>query len=581
MTIIGIDLGTTNSAMAYLKDGKPEIIPNKDGHRTTPSIFSINPQGEIQIGQIAKNAYAGLPNETVLEVKRLMGKDEVVQIGDRTFKPEEISSFYLKYLKESAEIALGTEVTEAVITVPAYFSDAQRKATQVAGRLAGLNVERIINEPTAAAIAFGIENMSSEANILVYDLGGGTFDVSIAEMFGGVVQIKASTGDNTLGGMDFDERLVQWLNKQVKRKNNVDLLNDGSPEEQLQKYARIKTEAEQVKIALSSNKTAQFNLPFLTMHEGMPISVMEEITREEFDDITRDLVENTLKHVDRALEEAKLTIGDIGEVILIGGSTRIPAIQACVEAKFNKSARKDINPDEAVALGAAVQAAIKTGEISQADGLMVIDVCPYSIGTDVTRIVNGEKVRGCFDEILAANTPIPTKNTKIYRTVRDNQSFVTIGVYQHDGVGDFVQDELRVSKEDIILDGVPAGPQGSQAISVTFEYDINGILNVSAEIMSTGKRITSAIDTQTGVMSEAEIKESTRRLEEAWKTSALYNDVKPTMTRAERVLADLTVEAATRVEGILANLRQALQQNNEQEVCRYESELADLLIELV
>ncbi|MEE1132001.1 MAG: Hsp70 family protein, partial [Caryophanon sp.] len=392
---------------------------------------------------------------------------------------------------------------------------------------------------------------------------------------------KASTGDNTLGGMDFDERLVQWLNKQVKRKNNVDLLNDGSPEEQLQKYARIKTEAEQVKIALSSNKTAQFNLPFLTMHEGMPISVMEEITREEFDDITRDLVENTLKHVDRALEEAKLTIGDIGEVILIGGSTRIPAIQACVEAKFNKSARKDINPDEAVALGAAVQAAIKTGEISQADGLMVIDVCPYSIGTDVTRIVNGEKVRGCFDEILAANTPIPTKNTKIYRTVRDNQSFVTIGVYQHDGVGDFVQDELRVSKEDIILDGVPAGPQGSQAISVTFEYDINGILNVSAEIMSTGKRITSAIDTQTGVMSEAEIKESTRRLEEAWKTSALYNDVKPTMTRAERVLADLTVEAATRVEGILANLRQALQQNNEQEVCRYESELADLLIELV
>lgn len=581
MTVIGIDLGTTNSAMAYLKDGKPEIIPNKDGYRTTPSIFNINPQGEIQIGHIAKNAYAGSPKETVLEVKRFMGTDEVIQIGERTFKPEEIASFYLKYLKESAEIALGTEVTEAIITVPAYFSDAQRKATQVAGRLAGLKVERIINEPTAAAIAFGIEHMDSEANILVYDLGGGTFDVSIAEMFGGVVQIKASTGDNRLGGMDFDERLVQWLNTQVKRTHGVDLLNDGTDGEKVQKYARMKMEAEQVKIALSSNKTAQFNLPFLTMHEGLPISVMEEITREEFDDLTKDLVENTLKHVDRAVEEAKLTIDQIDEVILIGGSTRIPAIQACVESKFNQSARKDINPDEAVALGAAVQGGIKTGEINQADGLMVVDVCPYSIGTDVTRIINGEKVRGCFDEILAANTPIPAKNTKIYRTVRDNQAFVTIGVYQHDGMSDFVQEDLRVSKEDIILDGVPAGPQGSQSISVTFEYDINGMLNVSAEIMSTGKRITSIINAQTGVMSEAEIQEATKRIEETWKTSALYNEVKSVMTRAERLMENLDAEAAGRIEHVLTILREALQENNEVAVRRYEDELTDLLIELV
>lgn len=581
MTIIGIDLGTTNCAVAYLKDGKPAIIPNKDGYRTTPSVFSISAKGEIQFGHIAKNTYAGSPNETVLEVKRFMGTDKVITIGDRTFKPEEISSFYLKYLKESAEIVLGKEVTEAIITVPAYFSDTQRKATQVAGRLAGLNVERIINEPTAAAIAFGIENMDSEANILIYDLGGGTFDVSIAEMFGGIVQIKASTGNNKLGGMDFDERLVQWLNKMIKRKNNIDLLNDGSEIEKLQKHARIKLEAEQVKIALSSNKTAQFNLPFLMMHEGMPISIMEEITREEFDDITSDLVKETLTHVDRALEEANLTINDIDEVILVGGSTRIPAIQACVEAKFNKSARKDINPDEAVALGAAVQGGIKTGEINQADGIMVIDVCPYSLGTDVTRKINGENVQGCFDEILAANTPIPTKNTKTYSTVRDNQSFVKIGVYQHDGVSDFVQEELRVSKEDIILDGVPAGPQGSQAISVTFEYDINGILNVSAEILSTGKRITSAINTQTGVMSEIEIKEATRRLEETWRTSALYNEVKSVMTRAERLVEELTGDDVIRVEKALANLHDALQQNNESAVRRYEDELTDLLIELV
>lgn len=581
MAIIGIDLGTTNCAMAYLKDGKPEIIPNKDGERTTPSIFSLDPHGEIKIGRAGKNLYTGNPDNTVLEVKRLMGSDEKVTVGEKEYSPEEISSFYLKYLKESAEIFLGEKVTEAIITVPAYFSDSQRKATQIAGRIAGLKVERVINEPTAAAISYGLDNMDEDTTVMIYDLGGGTFDVSITELFSGIVQVKSSTGDNELGGMDFDERLVQWLVKQVERKHEFDILNSGSKAECDQRYARVRVEAEKVKIELSTNNTAMFNLPFIAVHNGMPISITEEITRAEFETLISDLVSSTINKVEKALEEANLKVEDIHEVILVGGSTRIPLVQEVIEEKMRKKARKNINPDEAVALGAAIQGAIKTGEISSDKGLMVIDVCPYALGTDVTKVIGGEDIPGFFDTIIEANQPIPAKNTKIYYTNSDDQEIVNIYVFQGNPDTVYVEDAIAIAQEPITLTDIPKGTRGSQSISITFEYDINGMLNVSAEILSTGKKITSAINTQTGVMSEAEIKAATTRVEGNWAASQMYVDVKPVITRAERLLPDLDSASRQQMESILNNLKNALSQNNEMQVRKYEDELTDILIELV
>ncbi|MEE1133123.1 MAG: Hsp70 family protein [Caryophanon sp.] len=581
MTIIGIDLGTTNSAVAYLKNGVAEIIANKDGHRTTPSIFSINPHGEIQIGRVAKNAYPGSPNETVLEVKRLMGSGEKVVVSGREFTPEEISSYYLKYLKESAESALGYSVAEAIITVPAYFSDAQRKATQIAGRLAGLKVERVINEPTAAAIAFGINNMNSEANILVYDLGGGTFDVSIVDLFNGIVQVKASTGDNKLGGMDFDNVLVEWLNECVKQKEGIDLLHSGSQMERDQRYARIKTEAENVKITLSSNTTAQFSLPFITMKNGMPVSVSESITREEFNSLIQPLVDKSLKHVRRALEEANLQMSDISDVLLVGGSTRVPYVQQKIEQLLGKPARTDINPDEAVALGAAIQGGIKSGEISNDDGLMVVDVCPYSLGIDTMREIGGQRIYDFFSEIIPANSPIPYSNTERYYTIRENQTQMDLGIYQGDGVSEHVKPELRVTKDDMVVKGIPASPEGEEAVDVTFSYDINGMLHVEATIVSTGRKFSSSVNTQTGVMSEQEIAEATRRVEQNWEASNLYVEVKGVLTRAERILPDLLPEQQARVASLVNGLKQALADNNVQQVKQYETQLADLLIQLV
>lgn len=581
MTIIGIDLGTTNSAVAYLKNGVAEIIPNKDGHRTTPSVFNISPQGEIQIGRIAKNAYPGLPDETVLEVKRLMGTGENVTIGERQFTPEEISSYYLKYLKESAEELLGHGVNEAIITVPAYFSDAQRKATQIAGRLAGLKVERVINEPTAAAIAFGVDHMNNDANILIYDLGGGTFDVSIVEMFNGIVQVKASTGDNTLGGMDFDNALVEWVNERVKQKEGIDLLHSGSNVEQKQRYARIKAEAENVKITLSSNTTAQFNLPFITMKNGMPISVNESITREEFNSLIRPLIDTSLTHVKRALEEANLQIRDISDILLVGGSTRMPIVQQQIEQMLGKPARKDINPDEAVALGAAIQGGIKSGEINSDDGLMVVDVCPYALGVDVVKTIGGQDVYGFFSEIIAANSPIPTSNTERYYTMKDGQTIMDIGIYQGDAKSEYVNEQLRVTEKDMEVTGIPAASAGEEAVDITFSYDVNGMLHIEAVILSTGRKFSSSINTQTGVMSEQEIQQTERRVQQTWEASNLYSDVKGILTRAERILPDLLPAQQANVQSLVTNLKQALADNDVQQVKQYEEQLTDLLIQLV
>ncbi|WP_174733502.1 Hsp70 family protein [Mesobacillus harenae] len=577
MAIIGIDLGTTNSAVAFLKNGKPEIIPNLDGARTTPSVFQLTIGDEIIIGQDAKSSMPGAPDRTITEVKRSMGTDVTVTAGNQEYRPEEVSAQILRYLKKSAEDFLGEAVTEAVVTVPAYFSDSQRKATQKAGELAGLKVERIINEPTAAAIAYGMENLEKDQNILVYDLGGGTFDVSVVEIFEGVVEVKASAGDNHLGGVDFDNALTEWISTNFQKQEGIDLFSIGSQKEINERKARIKLEAENIKKSLSSQKTVAINLPFIAMHNNAPISINTSITREEFEAMIGDMARKTITEVEKALSDSKLSVDEIDEVLLVGGSTRIPLIQQLVEEKFGKKAKKDINPDEAVALGAAIQGGIKSGEIDTSQSIMVIDVCPYTLGTEVVKNIGGQVVPGFFDPIIPRNSSIPISESKVYYTANDNQTRVNVNVFQ----GDNQYIDQNIFLGEFLLDGIPAAPKGEEAIEVKFSYDINGTLQVEATIVSTGKKASSVIKAQAGVMSDEEVNFAKDRLDKEWNQSELYNEVKSVITRGERMLGETTGLEQEKLFSLLQNIKIALSRNDKAMVKKYEEELTDLLIELV
>lgn len=577
MAVIGIDLGTTNSAVAYLKGEKPEIIPNTEGGRTTPSVFQLSINEEITIGQNAKTAMPGIPDRTAIEVKRLMGTDETITVGGESYRPEVISAHILTYLKKSAEEYLGEVVTEAVVTVPAYFTDSQRKATQKAGEIAGLKVERIINEPTAAAIAYGLENLDKNQHILVYDLGGGTFDVSVVEIFEGVVEVKASAGDNNLGGVDFDNALTDWIIENFKQQEGIDLFSIGSPEEINQRKARIKLEAENIKKSLSSQTNVTINIPFIAIHNNAPVSVNMSITREEFEALIKDMALKTLVEVDKALEDSRLGVTGIDEVLLVGGSTRIPLIQKLVEEKFGKKAKKDINPDEAVALGAAVQAGIKTGQIDTSKGIMVIDVCPYTLGTEVVRQIGGQTVPGFFDPIIPRNSTIPITESKRYYTVSDNQTSVNVNVFQ----GDNQYTDQNIFLSDFVLEGIPAGPSGQEAIDVKFSYDINGTLQVEATIVSTGKKASAIVKTQAGTMTEQEVSAAKAQVEKDYQQSELYKEVKSVITRGERMLNTVEGMEKEKLMSLLQNIKIALEKNDRGLVQKYEEELTDLLIELV
>lgn len=577
MAIIGIDLGTTNSAVAFLKNGKPEIIPNLDGARTTPSVFQLTIGDEIIIGQDAKSSMPGAPDRTITEVKRSMGTDVTVTAGNQEYRPEEVSAQILRYLKKSAEDFLGEAVTEAVVTVPAYFSDSQRKATQKAGELAGLKVERIINEPTAAAIAYGMENLDKDQNILVYDLGGGTFDVSVVEIFEGVVEVKASAGDNHLGGVDFDNALTEWISTNFQKQEGIDLFSIGSQKEINERKARIKLEAENIKKSLSSQKTVAINLPFIAMHNNAPISINTSITREEFEAMIGEMARKTITEVEKALSDSKLSVDEIDEVLLVGGSTRIPLIQQLVEEKFGKKAKKDINPDEAVALGAAIQGGIKSGEIDTSQSIMVIDVCPYTLGTEVVKNIGGQVVPGFFDPIIPRNSSIPISESKVYYTANDNQTRVNVNVFQ----GDNQYIDQNIFLGEFLLDGIPAAPKGEEAIEVKFSYDINGTLQVEATIVSTGKKASSVIKAQAGVMSDEEVNFAKDRLDKEWNQSELYNEVKSVITRGERMLGETTGLEQEKLFSLLQNIKIALSRNDKALVKKYEEELTDLLIELV
>ncbi len=462
---IGIDLGTTNSCVAVMEGGEPKVIANAEGGRTTPSIVAFSKEGERLVGQVAKRQAITNPDRTIASIKRDMGTDKKVNIDSKSYTPQEISAMILTKLKTDAESYLGDKVTKAVITVPAYFTDAQRQATKDAGKIAGLEVERIINEPTAAALSYGIDK-ESDQKVMVYDLGGGTFDVSIIEMGEGVQEVLATAGNNRLGGDDFDERVMNWIIDTFKSENGVDLKNDKMA------MQRIKEAAEKAKIDLSGLATTNINLPFITADATGPKHLDLTLTKAKFNELTKDLVDKTMEPVRQALSDSGLKISDIDKVLMVGGSSRIPAVQEAVKNFVGKEPFKGINPDECVAIGAALQAGVLGGEV---EGLLLLDVTPLSLGV--------ETMGGVMTKIIERNTTIPTKKSQVFSTAVDNQTQVEVNVLQ--GEREFARDNKQLGL--FKLDGIAPAPRGIPQIEVTFDIDANGIVNVTAKDMGTGK----------------------------------------------------------------------------------------------
>ncbi|WP_334332923.1 MULTISPECIES: molecular chaperone DnaK [unclassified Companilactobacillus] len=521
--VIGIDLGTTNSAVAVLEGGSPKIITNPEGARTTPSVVAFK-DGEIQVGEVAKRQAITNP-DTVSSIKRHMGEAGYkVKAGGKEYTPQEISAFILQHIKKFSEDYLGEKVTDAVITVPAYFNDSQRQATKDAGKIAGLNVQRIVNEPTASALAYGLDNDKGDEKILVYDLGGGTFDVSILQLGDGVFEVLSTNGDTHLGGDDFDQKIIDWLVAQFKEKNGVDLSQDKMA------LQRLKDAAEKAKKDLSGVAQTSISLPFISSGANGPLHLEETLTRAKFDELTSDLVERTKIPVDNALKDANLTNSDIDKVILNGGSTRIPAVQDAVAKWTGKAPDHSINPDEAVALGAAIQGGVISGDVKD---VVLLDVTPLSLGI--------ETMGGVFTKLIDRNTTIPTSKSQVFSTAADNQSAVDIHVLQ--GERPMAADNKTLGRFQ--LTDIPAAPRGVPQIQVTFDIDKNGIVNVSAKDLGTNKEQKITIKSSSG-LSDEEIdkmmKEAKEHEEEDNKRKEevdVKNDVEQTLFATDKTLKDV------------------------------------------
>ena len=495
--VIGIDLGTTNSCVATLEGGQAVVIANSEGSRTTPSVVAFSKDGERLVGVTAKRQAVTNSERTILSVKREMGTDWVQNIDDNEYTPQEVSAFILQKLKADAESYLGREVTQAVITCPAYFTDAQRKATQDAGRIAGLEVLRIINEPTAAALAYGVDK-DEDQTILVYDLGGGTFDVSVLEIYQvdgqPQIEVKATSGDNRLGGDDFDQVIVEWITSEYMKSSGIDLTKD------MQAMSRLREAAEKAKIELSGTSMSQINLPFITMKDGQPEHLDLSLSKAKFEDLISDLIERTMSPTRRAMKDAGIGKGDVDKVILVGGSTRVPAVQEAIESEVGKSPFKGINPDEAVALGATLQAGIIVGDEGVTD-VLLLDVTPLTLGI--------ETLGGIMTTMIERNTTIPSRRSETFSTAADNQPAVEVHVLQ--GEREFANDNITLGRFHLM--GIPPAPRGVPQVEVTFDIDANGIVNVSAKDLGTGTEQSIKIESQTS-LSEEEIKQKISDAEE-------------------------------------------------------------------
>lgn len=544
--VIGIDLGTTNSCVAVMEGGEPVVIANPEGNRTTPSVVAFSKTGERLVGQVAKRQSITNPERTIISIKRDMGTDKKIKIDDKTYTPQEISSMVLQKMKADAEAYLGETITQAVITVPAYFSDAQRQATKDAGKIAGLEVMRIINEPTAAALAYGLDK-ENDQKIMVYDLGGGTFDVSILEIGDGVFEVLATHGNNKLGGDDFDQRVMDYLADTFKRENGIDLRNDRMA------MQRLKEAAEKAKIELSGVATSNINLPFITADASGPKHLDITLTRAKFDELTADLVEKSMGPTRQAMQDAGLTPDKIDKILLVGGSTRIPAVQDAVKKYLGKDPFKGINPDECVAVGAAIQAGVLTGEVKD---LLLLDVTPLSLGI--------ETLGGVFTKLIERNTTIPTKKSQVFSTAADGQTSVEVHVLQ--GEREMAQYNKTLGRFQ--LTGIPPAPRGVPQVEVSFDIDANGIVHVSAKDLGTGNEQKVTI-TASSNLTDADIDQAVKDAEKFAAEDKMRkeeievrNNADSMVYQSEKTIKDLGdklgAEDKTKIETEINNVKEAL-----------------------
>ena len=561
--IVGIDLGTTTSEIAYVRNGKPEII--KNGYSSiTPSVVGLDKNLEILVGQSAKNQLVSAKERTVAEVKRKMGTSDAVLMAGKKFTPVEISAIILRELKKIGEDFLQEEITGAVITVPANFNDAQRQATKEAGEKAGLVVERIINEPTAAALAFGIDNMETEGKILVYDLGGGTFDVTVLEMIDGALDVMASRGVNQLGGKDFDEAIVNEIVHNFMNEYAIDLSKD------LKAMARIKDEAEKAKIMLSSANSVVVNLPYIAFNDGETISFEMELTRKRYEEIIAGYVKQSMDTVKEALDAAKVNAGDINVVIAVGGSSRTPLVIQSLKEIFGNKLRGGINPDEAVALGAAVQAGILSNEISGAESIAIFDVCNHTLGTDV---LNTNQTALEYSRLIMRDTHLPFAMTKRYNTSSDFQTEVEVPVYQ--GESDDLSKNTLIGS--FIVDGIPENYAGKEAVDIEFRYNINGILEVNVKVVSTGKITSKEFNMYNYDAPKSKAESNMEELE--WENYSLAGEIKTTVMLYQNRRNGLPDEAKQKADALMKQLKQAVIENDAQKVEKIDDALTALLFE--